>query len=65
MEIDIKTAVDGCARYCPNFQIEVINLYSNNETYNRAYRCEYLAVCQSMLTALFQAKDTVTVKNIY
>ena len=64
MEIEIKTAVDGCARYCPNFQIEVINLYVNDETYNRAYRCEHLTECEAMLKAIMRI-DTVTVKNIY
>ena len=58
MNIEIKTAVEGCARYCPKFQIVAQILFSNNGIYKRAYRCEHLEECKAMLGAL----DTVTVE---
>lgn len=62
MNIDIKTVVEGCAAYCPKFEIKVINLYANDIIINRSYRCEHLDECNAMI----QAINTVTIdlKNI-
>lgn len=62
MNIEIKTAVDGCANYCPEFEVKGITLYENNTLLNRVYRCIHLDECYAMLEAM----NTVTIemKNI-
>lgn len=62
MKIEIKTAVDGCNRFCPAFDIEVINLYANDSIFNRVYRCEHLEQCEAMIKAISSA--TIDAENI-
>lgn len=54
MQIEIKTAVNGCANYCPEFEVKGVTLYENN----RVYRCIHLDECNAMLEAM----HTVTIK---
>lgn len=58
MQIEIKTAVNGCANYCPEFEVKGVTLYENNAIINRVYRCIHLDECNAMLEAM----HTVTIK---
>lgn len=58
MNVDIETAVDGCATYCPKFEVTVINLFENDNIIHRIYRCEHLEECNAMLEAM----QTITIK---
>lgn len=62
MKAEVKTIVDGCDRYCKEFDIEVTTLYANGSVYARVYKCSHLEQCKAMI----QAIETVTVemKNI-
>lgn len=62
MKAEIKTAVDGCARFCPEFEITTINLYANNNIYERVYKCEHLEQCEAMIEAMSHA--TIKAENI-
>ena len=62
MQIEIKTAVDGCANYCPEFEIKGVTLYENNSIINRAYRCIHLDECNAMLEAMHNV--TIKMENI-
>lgn len=62
MKAEIKTAVDGCPRFCPEFKITAINLYANNNIYERVYKCEHLEQCEAMIEAMSHA--TINIENI-
>lgn len=62
MTIEVKTAVEGCANYCPRFEIKTTNLYEGNKIFYKDYRCANLDECEAMLRALSYA--TVHIENI-
>lgn len=62
MTIEIKTAVDGCANYCPEFEVVAIKLIENNTVIKRVYRCAHLDECNAMLEAMQTV--TINLENI-
>lgn len=62
MIIEVKTAVEGCADYCPRFEVKTIKLYENNDIFFKTYYCEHLDECKAMLNALAEAEENL--KNI-
>ena len=62
MEIEVKTALEGCARYCPRFHVVAQILFNNDGVYNRVYKCGHLDECEAMLEAMHT--HTVDMKNI-
>lgn len=55
MNIEVKTAVEGCANYCPHFEIEITSLYRDDKIFYKTYRCINYGKCQAMLLALSRA----------
>lgn len=52
MTIEVRTATPGCATRCPNFEVEVRDLYENNNKYIRAYRCAHVNRCEALAQIL-------------
>lgn len=59
--MEIKTALQGCDRYCNAFKIKQIDLYRDGDTFKREFRCEHIDQCLALLDVLMKAKDTYTV----
>lgn len=59
--MEIKTALQGCDRYCKNFKVKQIELYRDGDTFKREFRCERIDQCLALLDVLMKAKDTYTV----
>lgn len=62
MKIDVSTAVDGCGRFCPEFEIETITLYGDGKEYARVYKCPHTEQCAAMLEAM--STTTIEIENI-
>lgn len=56
MNIEVKTAAEGCADLCPEFRVKTVNLYKSN-TYERSYRCEHLEECRAIKEILKIIKE--------
>lgn len=52
MQIEVRTATERCAERCPNFEVEVRDLYENNNIYVRAYRCANVNKCEALAEIL-------------
>lgn len=52
MQIEVRTATERCAERCPNFAVEVRDLYENNNIYVRAYRCPNVNKCKAIAEIL-------------
>lgn len=52
MTIEVRTAAQGCAERCPYFEVEVRDLYENNNKYIRAYRCAHVNRCEALAQIL-------------
>lgn len=52
MTIEVRTAAPGCAERCPYFEVEVRDLYANNNKYIRAYRCAHVNRCEALAQIL-------------
>ena len=52
MKIEIKTALDGCGRFCEDFEIKSSILYYNNNEIHRDYRCVNMDKCEALLQAM-------------
>ena len=49
------TALEGCEKYCKDFQVEQIELFQDNEKYIREFRCKHYNKCLALLEVLMKA----------
>lgn len=55
--MEITTALEGCDRYCPNFQVEQRELYRNGDIFYREFRCENLEKCLALLEVMMKERE--------
>ena len=61
MKIEVKTAIDGCGKFCEDFEIKSSILYYNNKII-RDHRCVNMDKCEALLEAMSFA--TINAENI-
>ena len=63
MKIEVKTALDGCGKFCEDFEIKSTILYYNNNEIIRDHRCVNMDKCEALLQAMsFASIDAENLK---